>query len=193
MRERILLLFFCCTLLIANAQTLLVKENFQDWKAEVGIAPEPPSKSPTGVEYTITKKLADGKTDGTFSSNALIVSPTQSIGTPGEAEGNAAPSKGRIAMKGAKNYLQLPQLPSIGKVVIKASAGTDLKEFKLQASTGGSFKDLPETVTPCLKAVTKEYTFTLNFSTPTTLRIAPNSGSGIYIWDLEVYSYSTKK
>ena len=148
----------------------------------------PPSTSPTGVEYTITKKLADSKTEGTYFSNELIVSPGQSIGASGRAEGNGSPSNGRIAIKGAKNYLQLPQLPSIGKVVIKASAGTDLKEFKLQASIGNRFVDIPETVTPCLKAVTKEYVFNLNYNQPTTIRIVPTSGSSINIWDVEIYS-----
>jgi hypothetical protein len=188
MKTKILFLF-CCSIFVANAQELLIKENFQDWKAETGIAPVPPSNSPTGVEYTITKKLADGTTEGTFTSNALIVSPEQSIGNQGRAEGNGNPSNGRVALKGAKNYLQLPQLPTIGKVVIKASAGTDLKEFKLQASVnGGMFEDIAETVTPCLKTVTKEYVFNLNFAKPTTLRIVPTSGSGIYIWDIEIYS-----
>jgi len=187
MKAQILFLL-CCSFFVANAQELLVKENFQDWKAEMGIAPVPPSTSPTGVEYTMTKKLADGKTEGTFTSNALIVSPEQSIGASGKAEGNANPSKGRIAIKGAKNYLQLPLLPTIGKVVIKSSTGTDGKEFKLQASTGDRFEDIPETITPCLKALTKEYVFNLNYSKPTALRIVPTSGSSINIWDIEIYS-----
>jgi hypothetical protein len=96
-------------------------------------------------------------------------------------------------MKGAKTYLQLPLLPSVGVVNIKASVGTDLKEFKLQASTGGVFEDIPGTVTACSKAVIKLYTFKLTYSTPTTLRIVPTSGSGVYIWDIEIYSYSTTK
>ena len=176
----------------ANAQVILLQENFQDWTPEQGIAPVPPSKSPGGVEYSITKKLYDGKTEGIFKSNALIVSPAQSIGEPGRAEGNDKPTPGRVAIKGAKNYLELPKLQSIGQVKIKANAGTDLKEFKLQAATNGYFEDIPETVTACPKAVTKLYTYNLKFATPTTLRIVPLSGSSIYIWDLEISSYSNK-
>jgi hypothetical protein len=193
MKKKITLLLFCLATLIVNAQVLLLQETFQDWKSEAGIAPVPPSTSPSGVEYTFTKKLLDGKTDGTFTSNSIIVAPTQSIGTSGAAEGNGNPSRGRIAMKGAKTYLELPKLPSIGVVNIKASVGTDLKEFKLQASTGGAFEDIPGTVTACSKAVTKLYTFNFTYSTPTTLRIVPTSGSGVYIWDLEIFSYSTPK
>ena len=96
-------------------------------------------------------------------------------------------------MKGAKNYLQLPQLPSVGLVNIKASAGTDLKEFKIQVSSDGKvFEDIPETVTPCSKAVIKLFTFTFNYTTPTTLRILPTSGSSVNIWDVEVYSFLPK-
>ena len=80
--------------MISNAQVLLLQENFQDWKAEAGIAPEPPSKSPTGVEYSFSKKLVDAKTQGTFTSNALVVQPEQSIGTTGRADGNGSPTKG---------------------------------------------------------------------------------------------------
>jgi len=177
---------------ITNAQVLLLQENFQDWKP-AGIAPEPPSKSPTGVEYTFTKKLEDGKTQGTFTSNAIVVQPEQSIGTPGRADGNGSPTNGRIIMKGTKTYLQLPQLPSVGKVIIKASAGTDLKEFKIQASADGKeFEDVDNTVTPCEKALTKAFTFNLSFAKPTVLRICPNSSSAINIWDIEIYALSKK-
>jgi len=184
----------CFITLVANAQIVLLQETFQDWTPEIGLAPVSPSKSPTGVEYSISKKLYDGKTEGTFTSNAIIVSPDQSIGTSGKAEGNGNPSNGRVAIKGAKNYLQLPQLPSVGIVNIKASVGTDLKEFKLQAVTdGGAFEDIDGTVSSCKKDVIKLYTFNLTYASPTTLRIVPTSGSGVYVWDLEVYSYSTTK
>ena len=191
MKTNLTLLFFCLSLLFANAQVVLIQETFQDWKAEPGIAPEPPSKSATGVAYTITKKLFDGKTDGTFTSNALVVAPNQSIGAPGAAEGNASPSKGRIVMKGTKTYLELPKLPSVGQVTIKASAGTDLKEFKLQILNGTTYEDVPNSVTPCSKEVTKSFTFNVNSSTPTTLRIVPNSNSAINIWDIQVTSNKT--
>lgn len=189
MKKTTLLFALLLFVAISNAQVLLVQENFQDWKAEAGIAPEPPSKSPTGVEYSFTKKLVDAKTQGTFTSNALVVQPEQSIGTTGRADGNGSPTKGRIIMKGTKTYLQLPQLPSAGKVIIKASAGTDLKEFKIQASADGKvFEDVANTITPCEKAVTKAFTFNLSFSKPTVLRIVPNSSSAINIWDIEIYA-----
>lgn len=192
MKKIKILLVLSLASLMASAQTLLIQENFQDWKPEAGIAPIPPSKSPGGVEYSITKKLFDGKTDGTFTSNALIVSPEQSTGKQGKAEGNDNPSKGRIAIKGAKNYFQLPLLPSVGKIILKVNVGTDMKGFKLQASTGGAFEDIAGTETECSNEVTKAYTFNLNYSKPTTIRIVPTSGSSVYIWDLEVYSYSKK-
>jgi hypothetical protein len=193
MKKTLILLLTFIAVFTANAQVVLIQETFQDWKAEPGTPPVEPSKTATGVAYTITKKLFDGKTDGTFTSNALIVSPNQSIGAPGAAEGNGSPSKGRIAMRGTSTFLQLPQLPSAGTVNIKANAGTDLKEFKLQVLKNGSYEDVPGTVTACSKGVTKLFTFNLSFSTPTTLRIVPVSNSSIFFYDLQVYSSAPTK
>jgi hypothetical protein len=89
--------------------------------------------------------------------------------------------------------LQLPQLPSAGTVNIKANAGTDLKEFKLQVLKNGSYEDVPGTVTACSKGVTKLFTFNLSFTTPTTLRIVPVSNSSIFFYDLQVYSSAPTK
>jgi hypothetical protein len=192
MKKTLILLLTFVAVITANAQVVLLQETFQDWKAEPGTPPVAPSKTATGVPYTITKKLFDGKTEGTFTSNALIVAPNQSIGAPGVAEGNGSPSKGRIAMRGTSTYLQLPVLASVGKVNIKANAGTDLKEFKLQVLKNGSYEDVPGTVTACSKAVTKLFTFDLNFTSPATLRIVPVSNSSIFFYDLEISS-SVKK
>jgi hypothetical protein len=181
MKRNITFLIFLLVAITANAQNVLLQETFQDWNAQDTI-----------LNYTITKKLYDGKTDGTFTSNALIVAPNKAIGAAGAAEGNANPSKGRIAMKGASTYLQLPELPSIGKVSIKASSGTDLKEFKLQVLKKGNFVDIPGTESPCYKTLTKLFTFNLNYSSPTTLRIVPASGGSILIWDLQIESYPSK-
>lgn len=181
MKLKFTLIAFLFTMALANAQVVLIQETFQDWAAQ-----------DTAITYSVTKKLFDGKTNGTFTSNALVVSPLQSIGKTGKAEGNGNPSKGRIAIKNAKSYLQLPELPSVGVVNIKASSGKDLREFKLQVLKGGSFEDIAGTVTPCTNTVTKLYTFNLGFSKPATIRIVPTSGSKIYIYDLEVYSFSSK-
>jgi hypothetical protein len=193
MKQTLTFILIFLAAMTANAQVVLLQETFQDWKAEPGTPPVEPSKNATGVAYTITKKLFDGKTDGTFTSNAIIVNPNQSIGAPGAAEGNGSPSKGRIAMRGTTTYLQLPQLPSVGTVNIKANAGTDLKEFKLQVLKNGSYEDVQGTVTACSKGVTKLFTFNLAYATPTTLRIVPVSNSSIFIYDLQVNSYASKR
>jgi hypothetical protein len=192
MKKTLTLLLILLASVTLKAQVVLIQETFQDWKAEPGTAPVAPEKSYTGLPYTITKKLFDGKTEGTFTSNAIIVAPNQSIGSPGAAEGNGSPSKGRIAMRGKETYLQLPQLASVGQVNIKANAGTDQREFKLQVSTGGSFEDIPGTVSACAKAVTKLFTFNLNYSSPVTIRIVPASNSSIFIYDLQVLSKAAK-
>jgi hypothetical protein len=193
MKKTLTLLLIFLAAITVNAQVVLLQETFQDWKAEPGTPAVETGKPNTGVPYTITKKLFDGRTEGTFISNAIIVTPDQSIGTTGRAEGNGNPSNGRIAMRGTTTYLQLPELPGIGKVNIKASSGTDLKEFKIQVLKNGSYEDVPGTVTACSKTVTKLFTFNLSCSTPTTIRIVPVSNSTIFFYDLEVYSYSTSK
>jgi hypothetical protein len=181
MKRNLTLLIFLLTTAFANAQVVLLQETFQDWAAQ-----------DTAITYSFTKELFDGKTSGTFTSNALVVAPTKAIGTNGIAEGNGNPSKGRLAIKDKSSYLQLPELSSIGQVNIKASSGKDLKEFKLQVLKDGSFVDIPGTVTPCMKSVTKLFTFNFNYATPTTIRIVPNSSGKIFIWDLEVFSYKSK-
>ena len=188
MKKTLSILVLFVAAIAVNAQTVLIRETFQDWKAEPGKPNADATKANIGVAYEITKLLFDGKTQGKFTSNSLIVAPNQAIGTPGAAEGNGSPSRGRIAMRGTSTYLQLPELPSVGKVNIKANAGTDLREFKLQVLKNGSFEDIPGTVTACSKAVTKLFTFNLSYSTPTTIRIVPTSNSTIFIYDLEVYS-----
>ena len=182
MKQKFILLLLFLASMAVNAQVVLLQENFQDWTAQ-----------DTAISYSLTKKLFDGKTNGTFTSNALVVAPNQSIGKSGKAEGNGNPSNGRIVMKGAKTYLQLPELESVGQVNIKTSAGTDLKEFKLQVLKGGVFEDIRESITPCSKMTIKLFTFNFKFDSPTTLRIVPASGSSINIWDVQVYSFASNK
>ncbi|MHC1705664.1 MAG: hypothetical protein AB9846_17315 [Tenuifilaceae bacterium] len=181
MKRNFILLLFLFAVFVANSQTVLIQETFQDWNPQ-----------DTAISYTLTKKLFDGKTNGTFTSNALVVDVKKPIGVGGTAEGNGNPSKGRVIIKDKTSYLQFPELKSVGKINIKASSGKDLKEFKLQVLKDGYFVDIPGTVTPCMKTVTKLFTYDFTYSKPTTIRIVPNSGGKIFIWDLEVFSYSTK-
>jgi len=174
---------------LVKAQSLIIKENFQDWRAEIGTPPEVEGKPYTGVSYTITKKLYDGKTNGTFTSNALIVNPEQKPGKAGIAEGNGSPTNGCIVLKGSKSYLQLPQIPSISRIIIKAKSGSDLIDFKLQASNDSkTYKDIPESLTTCSNSVIKSYVFDVAYNEPTTIRILSTSGSSIYVFDIEVYT-----
>lgn len=112
------------------------------------------------------------------------------MGAAGTAEGNGNPSNGRIAIRGAKNYLQLPLLPSVGKITVTANAGTDLKSFKLQEQNGSQFDDIAGTETECAKAIIKSFTFNINRSTPTLIRLVPTSGSVVYFWDIKVDAFT---
>ena len=111
-----------------KAQVVLVSENFQNWTAQG-----------TSGAYTVTKKLADGTTDGTFSSDKLIVAPSQSIGAAGTASGNGSPTIGRVVVGSTAGYFELPTLPTIGQIQIKANIGTDLRTMKLQIKNGSVF------------------------------------------------------
>jgi len=178
MKQQIAIILLCLIAFATHAQEVLIQENFQDWTAQ-----------DSAMNYSISKKLFDGKTLGSFTSNFLIVKPKQSIGKTGTAEGNGNPTKGRVAIKGTTTYLQLPECKSIGKINIKASVGTDLKGFKLQLLKNGAYEDIAGTETSCSKTVTKLYTFNLKFASPCTIRIVPTASSNVFIYDLEVLSY----
>jgi hypothetical protein len=177
MKRIISILIFILTAITLQAQVLLLKETFQDWKAQDTLLP-----------YSITKKLADGKTEGTFTSPALIAEPAKNIGKAGKAVGNSTPSKGRIVIPNKTSYLQLPELSSVGDVLIKATTGKDLREFKLQELQNGTFRDIPGTTTACCDSITKQYLIKLSLNRPATLRIVPPANSKLSVWDLEVYS-----
>jgi hypothetical protein len=179
MRKITLLFALFAFILNAMGQVVLIQENFQNWTAQG-----------TSGEYTITKTLADGVTNGTFTSDKLVVAPAQSIGGQGTAPGNGSPTPGRVVVGSTAGYLELPTLPSIGQVDIKANIGTDLRTMKLQIKNGSVFEDIPNTVTEINNAVTKLYTFNFAYSSPTTIRIV-TSNSSLNIWDLVVSSYSS--
>lgn len=171
-----------------QAQTLLLKENFQNWKAEAG--EEIPGKNNVGVSYKITKTLVDGVTEGTFSSNSIIVNPEMKIGKAGVIEGNVNPTNGSVAIKGTTTYLELPKLPSAGLVKIKAKSGTDEKGFKLQVSEDGKkFKDVAGSSTICNKAVIRLFEINCSNESPVIIRVVPTSNYTVYVFDVEVYSY----
>ena len=178
MRKITLLLALIAMTLLSNAQVVLIEENFQDWTAQG-----------TSGAYTITKTLADGTTQGTFISDRLIVAPSQSIGSAG-TNGGASPTVGRVVIGSTAGYLELPQLPSVGQVQIKANIGTDLRTMKLQVKNGEAFEDIAGTTTEIRKDLILLFTFNLTYSGPTTIRIV-TSNSSLNLWDLVVSSYAS--
>ncbi len=176
MKKLITLLFASMTLSL-SAQTLLIQENFQNWTAQA-----------TSGVYSITKTITSGGQE-TFTSDKLIVQPSQSIGGAGTAAGNGNPSVGRVTIGSTNGYLELPTLPSVGKIQIKANIGTDQRTMKLQIkNTLGSFDDIPNSTIAVSKDVTALYEFEYEYATPTTIRVV-TSNSSLNIWDLAVYSY----
>ena len=159
-------------------QVVLIRENFQNWTDQA-----------VAGSYSITKKLFDGTTDGTFTASSLIVESTKTIGSAGTAIGNGNPSVGRVAIAGTTSYLTLPQLPSIGTVNIKMNPGTTPNGYKLQVFDGiSTWTDIPGTATAGDKLITKLYTHNLSYTSPTQIRIIASQGGSVNIWDVEVYS-----
>lgn len=165
--------------MIAFGQVVLIQENFQNWTAQG-----------TSGAYTITKTLADGVTNGTFTSDKLTVAPTQSIGAAGTNPAASSPSAGRVVIGSSNGYLELPSLTSIGQVKIKANIGTSQRIMKLQVKNGANFEDITGTLTAVAKDTILLYTFTLNYSSPSTIRIV-TTNSSLNVWDLEVTSYAS--
>jgi len=179
MKKTTLVIVILLTTLMVNAQVLLVRENFQDWAVQA-----------TAGSYTKTKMLADGTTNGTFTSSSLIVDPVASIGSAGTAVGNGNPSVGRVQIAGTTSALELPQLPSIGVVNIKMNPGTSPNGYKLQVYDGVTpWADIAGTTTAGDKNIIKLFTYNLTYASPTKIRIVANQGGSVSLWDVEVYSY----
>jgi len=154
-----------------------IKETFSDWTDQAA----------GGV--SVTKKLVDGTTDGTFTGAAIVVSSTAGIGGAGTTDGNGNPSNGRISFNDATSYLQLPQLQTVGQINIKSNVGTDNNAFKLQTWDGATATDIPNTLTPCSKLITKLFTFNLAYNTAKTIRITTNQNGSVNLWDVQVNPY----
>ncbi|MBV5343609.1 hypothetical protein JZU68_08395, partial [bacterium] len=181
MRKITLLLLMIITYIGVYGQVVLIKENFQNWTDQA-----------VAGSYSVTKKLFDGTTDGTFSGTLLKVESTSSIGSAGTAVGNGSPSAGRIIIAGTTSCLTLPLLPTIGTVNIKMNPGTTPNGYKIQVFDGiSSWTEIPGTATAGDKLVTKLYTHNLTYTTPTQIRIIASQGGSVNIWDLEVYSNPT--
>ena len=156
-----------------------ILETFSDWNAQ----------SATGA-YSITKKIFDGITDGTFTSNNLIVSPSQSITSSGTATGNGRPTAGRLQIGNATNYIQLPVLLGISTITTKNNAGTTGSGFKLQSSINGTtWVDISGATVSLKQTVIEAVTFNINTSSNIYIRMLPLQGGSIYFWDLQVNPY----
>lgn len=156
-----------------------ILETFSDWNAQTSVG-----------AYSITKNLYDGVTSGTFSSDSLVVSPSQSIGSVGVASGNGRPSVGRFLITYMTNYIQLPFISNISTITCKNHAGTVGSGYKIQSSTDGiNWSDVANGSISLKESVTEAVTFNINSSTTTYIRMIPLQNAGVYFWDLQVNPY----
>ena len=160
-----------------TTMTPTIVENFQDWT---------PDQSAVGT-YSITKKLYDGVTNGTFAGTNMTVLAAQSIGSKGSAIGNANPSLGRITCTGSSNNFDLPVLTNIGRITLKAYGNSDGNGFKLQSSSDGStFTDIVGATIYLSGSAVGGVNVNLTYNTTTYIRFKPLNGSGNNIYDLQV-------
>ena len=156
---------------VISTLTLLVKEGFSDWTA---------ANASTTLVTNVTKFLYDGVTSGTYTFLNASVTPTQSASAPGSA--------GRISFAGSSSYLQLPELPTVGDVVINANAGTANNGYKLQYLNAGVWTDAT-TVIPQQKTIVQTNTSHLTFTEPTTIRIMNGQSGSTNYYDVQVSAY----
>lgn len=153
------------TLLILSVTAIssltLINENIQNWTAYTSYG-------------TYTQTIPAG-----------IITMTRCIVSPGAAATGTC-SSGRIQMEAANGILDFPELPSVGQVEFHMAAGSSGRSIKLQFFNGAAFEDL---ITFTGIATTgASFFYEVNFSEPTTLRLASPSHA-VYVHDIVITDY----
>lgn len=103
------------------------------------------------------------------------------------ASSNGTCSTGRVQMKATTGIIQLPALPSVGTVEIHMVAGGASRTINLQSFDGTTWNTL--TNWSGIGTTGATFTYTINSSTATTLRLS-NPSSAIYVHDIIVSLYT---
>lgn len=97
-------------------------------------------------------------------------------------------SAGRVQMNASSGILQLPALSSVGTAEFRMAAGSTGRSVKLQSYNGATWDDLI-TFTG-INTTGATYTFDVNSSSSTTLRLASPSHA-LYVHDIIIADYSS--
>jgi hypothetical protein len=96
-------------------------------------------------------------------------------------------SAGRVQMKGTTGIIALPSLATCGIIEFHIAAGAASRTVKLQRFNGSTWDDL--TTFTGIGTTGATYSYTLNSSTSTTLRLASPSAA-LYVHDIIITDYS---
>lgn len=97
-------------------------------------------------------------------------------------------SAGRVQMNASSGILQLPALSSVGTAEFRMAAGSTGRSVKLQSYNGATWDDL--TTFTGISGTGATYTFDVNSSSSTTLRLASPSHA-LYVHDIIIADYSS--
>ncbi len=96
-------------------------------------------------------------------------------------------STGRVQMEASTGIAEFPSLSSIGTVEFHFAAGAAGRSIKLQSYTGSTWTDI--TTFTGIGTTGTTYTYDVNYSTPTQIRLASPS-SAVYVHDVIITDYS---
>jgi hypothetical protein len=147
-------------------QSTLINDNIQTWTNR-------------GTYGNYTQEIAVGTGTGTVNMTSCMVS--------NGAAATGTGSIGRVQMQASTGILQLPQLPSVGRVEFHLAAGSTGRTVALQSFNGSTWDAITSFTGITTTGAT--YTYDVNFSSPTTLRLASPSHA-LYVHDIIIGDYS---
>ena len=147
-------------------QSTLINDNIQTWTNR-------------GSYGNYTQEIVVGAGTGTVNMTSCMVS--------NGAAATGTGSIGRVQMQASTGILQLPQLPSVGRVEFHLAAGSTGRTVALQSYNGSTWDAV--TSFSGITTTGATYTYDVNFSSPTTLRLASPSHA-LYVHDIIIGDYS---
>ena len=147
-------------------QSTLINDNIQTWTNR-------------GSYGNYTQEIVVGAGTGTVNMTSCMVS--------NGAAATGTGSIGRVQMQASTGILQLPQLPSVGRVEFHLAAGSTGRTVALQSYNGSTWDAVTSFTGITTTGAT--YTYDVNFSSPTTLRLASPSHA-LYVHDIIIGDYS---
>lgn len=165
MKRFIILAVVLLTFGIIWGQTTLISDNIQTWTNR-------------GTYGNYTQQITVGEGTGTVNMTSCMVS--------NNAAATGTGSAGRVQMQASTGILQLPELVSVGRVEFHLAAGSTGRSVSLQYLNGSTWDALTSFTGITTTGAT--YIYDVNFSSPTTLRLASPSHA-LYVHDIIIGSY----